>query len=684
MSRIFPVNGPLLSRRHFTTAMAATGAFALAPWPPRPTLAAPANPQVLRGTEFALDIGPVPLTIDGRQAMATGINGMVPAPTLVWREGDTLTLKVTNRLNEPSSIHWHGVRTPSPMDGVPGLSFRGIAPGETFTYRFPVHQSGTYWYHSHSMFQEQTGVYGSLVIVPRRGYAQAFDRDYVVVLSDWSFEKPDTIVSNLKQQSDYYNFGQRTLGTFIEDINKKGLAETVSDRLDWGTMRMDPTDILDVSGATYTYLINGQGPQSNWTALFKPGERVRLRFINASSMSIFDVRIPGLPLTVVQADGNDVVPVTVDTFRISVAETYDVIVQPPTASAFTIIAEVEDRTGFARGTLAPQAGMAGEIPPMDPRPLRTMADMGMGGMGHGGMSGMDMGAAGSMPGMAHGAMSGMQHGSMPAMEHGGAMGGMQHGPASAMDHTTMGKGTMSGMDHNAMGKGATSSMPGMQHGAMSGMQMGSMPAMEHGAVMSGMQHAPAPAMDHATTGKGAMPGMDHAASGSMSPQVFEGPVGVDNVAMEPTERLNSAGEGFPPGRRGLSYADLRALKPGADPRPPSREITLHLTGNMQRFIWGFDGKKFSEAGPIELKRGERVRIILINDTMMEHPIHLHGLWSELDNGQGEYRPYKHTINVKPGEKLSYLVTADEPGRWAFHCHLLYHMEMGMFREVHVA
>jgi CopA family copper-resistance protein len=644
MSPLPPLPGPLLTRRRFTQVLVAGSAFALAPWSLHRALAASASAQVLHGTEFTLEIGPVPLAIDGKRAMATGINGMVPAPTLVWREGDTLTLKVTNRLAEPSSIHWNGVRTPSLMDGVPGLSFRGIAPGETFTYRFPVHQSGTYWYHSHSMFQEQTGVYGSLVIVPRQGYAQAFDRDYVVVLSDWSFENPESIVSNLKQQSDYYNFRQRTLGTFIEDVNKKGLAETVSDRLEWGTMRMDPTDILDVSGATYTYLINGQGPQSNWTALFEPGERVRLRFINASSMSIFDVQIPGLPMSVVQADGNDVVPVTVDAFRISVAETYDVIVQPPDARAFTIFAEVEDRTGFARGTLAPQAGMAGEIPPMDPRPQRTMADMGMGGMGHGGMSGMDMGSAGSMPGMEHGAVA----------------------------------------------KGATSGMPSMQHGAMSSMQHGSMPGMDHG-TMSGMQHGPAPAMDHATMGKPAMPGMDHATSGSMShgamsgsPQVFEGPVGVDNVAMEPTERLNSAGEGFPPGRRVLSYADLRALKPGADPRPPSHEITLHLTGNMQRFIWGFDGKKFSEAGPIELKRGERVRITLINDTMMEHPIHLHGLWSELDNGQGEYRPYKHTINVKPGEKLSYLVTADEPGRWAFHCHLLYHMEMGMFREVHVA
>jgi CopA family copper-resistance protein len=576
---------PALTRRCFMRGAAAVGALSCVPWPLR-ALAALNRAPVLSGTEFQLEIGAVPLNIGGRQATAIGVNGQVPAPILRWREGDTLTLAVTNRLSEPSSIHWHGIRTPSPMDGVPGLSFHGIAPGETFVYRFPVPQSGTYWYHSHSMFQEQMGVYGAIVIPPKAGYSQAFDRDYVVLLSDWSFEPPETIVSNLKFQSDYYNFHQRTLGTFIEDVEKKGLATTVADRLEWGKMRMSPTDILDVSGATYTYLINGQPPGANWTALFRPGERVRLRFINGSSMSIFDVRIDGLPITVVQADGNDVEPVTVDEFRISVAETYDVIVQPKADRAYTIFVQAEDRTGYARGTLAPRPGMAAPIPPMDPRPMRTMADMGMGGMDHGSMSGMKM-----------------DHGSMPGMDHG--------------------------------------AMPGMNHGSMTGMEA------------------------------------------SPEAKKLQGSVGVDNVAMMPTERLKSAGEGFPPGRRVLTYADLRATRPGTDPRPPSRGITLHLTGNMERFIWGFDGKKFSEAEPIMLQRGERVRFVLINDTMMEHPIHLHGLWSELDNGHGEYRPYKHTINVKPGEKLSYLVSADTPGRWAFHCHLLYHMEMGMFREVRV-
>jgi len=590
---------PPLTRRRFMQGAAAAGALSLIPFPLRRSLAAPA--PVLSGTEFSLEIGTVPLTINGRQAAATGVNGQVPAPILRWREGDTVTLAVTNRLSEPSSIHWHGVRTPSPMDGVPGLSFSGIAPGETFVYRFPVHQSGTYWYHSHSMFQEQTGLYGAIVIAPMAGYAQAFDRDYVVFLSDWSFEPPETIISNLKFQSNYYNYGQRTLGTFLDDAQRKDFADTVADRLEWGKMRMSPTDILDVSGATYTYLINGQPSGANWTALFRPGERVRLRFINGSSMSIFDVRIDGLPMTVVQADGNDVVPVTVDEFRISVAETYDVIVQPTAGRAYTIFAQAEDRTGYARGTLAPRPGMAAAIPPMNPRPMRTMTDMGMGGMDHGSMSGMTMDQARPMSGMDQGTMPGMNHGSMPAMQ-------MGHGPMSDM---------------------------------------------------SAMEASP-------------------------EAKTLRGTVGVDNVAMMPTERLQSAGEGFPPGRRVLTYADLRATKPGSDPRPPTHEITLHLTGNMERFIWGFDGKKFSEAGPIQLKRGDRVRFVLINDTMMEHPIHLHGLWSELENGHGEYRPYKHTINVKPGERLSYLVTADVPGRWAFHCHLLYHMETGMFREVHVA
>lgn len=625
------LNGPAISRRRFVQGLAAAGTLAALPFPLRQALAATKAAPLLEGSDFALEIGPVPVNMTGRTRMAVGVNGQVPAPILRWREGDTVTLAVTNRLPETSSIHWHGILLPTEMDGVPGLSFNGIAPGETFTYRFPVRQSGTFWYHSHSGFQEQSGLYGSIVIEPRAGYAQNFDRDYVVLLSDWSDEAPETIVSNLKFQSDYYNFGQRTVGTFFADARDKGLAATVSDRIEWGKMRMTPTDILDVSGATYTYLVNGKPPAANWTGIFRPGERVRLRFINGSAMSIFDVRIPGLKLSVVQADGNDVAPVGVDELRIGTAETYDVIVTPTAAEAYTIFAQAADRSGYARGTLAPRAGMAGVIPPLDPRPLRTMADMGM---DHGAMSGMSGMDHSNMPGMqpGGGAMPGMDHGAMPGMQHGGGVSGNSMPPMAGMDHSSM-----PGMDHSKMQGGNTGGMP-----------MGTMPMM------------------------------------GAAPELKTG-VEIDNVAMMPKDRLGEAGIGLDGnGRRVLRYTDLRALKRGADPRPPSREIVLHLTGNMQRFIWGFDGKKFSEAERIHLSYGERVRIVLVNDTMMEHPIHLHGLWSELENGESDYRPYKHTILTKPGERLSFLVTADARGRWAFHCHLLYHMEMGMFREVHVA
>ena len=613
----------VLSRRRFVQGVALTGtALSL---PGRNAWAAPGSgaPAMLTGPDFDLAIGRTPVNMTGRRMMATGVNDSVPGPILRWREGETVTLNVSNRLRVPTSIHWHGIRSPAAMDGVPALSFAGIMPGETFSYRIPLHQSGTYWYHSHSGFQEQTGLYGAIIVEPRGGYAQPFDREYVVLLSDWSDTDPDEIVSNLKMQSDYYDFHQRTVGTFVADIRKDGLGSAIDDRLAWGRMRMSPTDIADVSGSTYTYLLNGQPPGANWSGLFRPGERIRLRFINGASMTFFDVRIPGLAMTVVSADGNDVEPVPVDEFRIGVAETYDVIVQPTADAAYTIFAQSEDRTGYARGTLATRAGMVGAIPPMDPRPMRSMADMGMSGMAMGGMKvGGDKaaGAGAKMPGMA---MSGA------------------------------GKG---GMDRPGMSMGSDP-MPGMPakgQGSMAG--------------MAGM------------TGTAGMT-PDKAGAGHK----LDGTVNVDNVAMTPIDRLSEPGDGLQNnGRRVLTYADLRATRPGADPRPPSREITLRLTGNMNRYIWGFDGKKFSQAEPIRLKLGERVRFTLINDTMMEHPIHLHGLWSELENGQGEYRPYKHTIIVQPSEKLSYLVTADAAGMWAYHCHLLYHMEMGMFRTVVVA
>jgi FtsP/CotA-like multicopper oxidase with cupredoxin domain len=632
------------------------------------------GPPVLSGNSFNLVVEQIPVNFTGRPSVATAVNGSVPAPILRWREGDTVTISVTNRLPVDTSIHWHGIRSPADMDGVPGLSFPGIAPDQTFVYRIPVKQHGTYWYHSHSRFQEQTGHYGPLIVDPVGKDPIEYDREHVIMLSDWTDESPETVLSNLKQQSGYYNYHERTVGTFFSDVRKEGLRATISDRLMWGRMNMNPTDILDVSGATYTYLINGQPPAANWTALFRPRERVRLRFINGSSMTIFDVRIPGLPMTVVQTDGNDLEPVTVDEFRISVAETYDVIVQPQDASAFTIFAQSMDRTGYARATLAPRSGMTATIPPMDPRPMRTMVDMGMGnkpGMNMGGKGGPEQN---QKTGSGTGNMAGMNIGAMP---------GMKMGPASP----------------------APSPAPGMKMKGMQGMEMGDMPGMGMTS-MPGMKREPAPTSKHSAAGMVRDAGSGYSAMPFPQPGpdttglpipttatrpappkpagLREGPQ-VDNIATMATGRLAEPGNGLNAnGRRVLTYADLRARYRGADSRPPGRDIELHLTGNMERFIWGFNGEKFSAAEPIRLKLGERVRIILVNDTMMEHPIHLHGLWSELENGNGELRPYKHTINVKPGERLSYLVSADTPGHWAYHCHLLYHMEAGMFRAVIVS
>jgi CopA family copper-resistance protein len=635
-----------ITRRRFVQGIAAGGllaAFDLYRWPSLALAAAdPAMPQ-LAGTSFDLAIQETPVNFSGTPAIATAVNGTVPGPILRWREGDTVTLSVTNRLEVTTSIHWHGIRAPADMDGVPGLSFAGIAPGETFVYRIPVRQSGTYWYHSHSGFQEQTGLYGPLIIDPRGADPIACDREYIAMLSDWTDDSPDRVFSNLKIESDYYNYGQRTVGTFISDTRKNGLGPTVSDRMLWNGMNMSPTDLSDVSGATYTYLLNGHSPQANWTALFHPHERVRLRFINGSAMSIFDVRIPGLPMTVVQTDGNDVEPVPVDEFRIAVAETYDVIVEPAAAAAFTIFAQALDRSGYARATLAPHPGMTTPVPSMDPRPILTMVDMGMG----------NMSAMGSGQGMGAEAGQGM-NGQMPA-----AMPGMP------------GMGGMTGNNGGMAGGG----------GAMNMRAAGTASVGRAPAYSTGTMPFPQPGPDTSppslwTPGATTVPARQIV--------LRKGPE-VDNVAKMPTERLNRPGTGLNHnGRRVLTYSDLRARYRGVDPRVPDRDIELHLTGNMERFIWGFDGKKFSDADPIRLRLGERVRFILINDTMMQHPIHLHGLWSELENGQGDLRPYKHTINVKPGERLSYLVSADTPGRWAYHCHLSYHMEAGMFREVIVS
>jgi len=618
-----------ISRRRFVQGLAAGGAVAALGWGGWQAFGETGQrqaPTTLTGKDFELNIDSLPVNFNGRHSVATAVNGSVPGPILKWREGDTVTVAVTNHLKVPTSIHWHAIRLPADMDGVPGLSFPGIAPGKTFLYRIPVVQSGTYWYHSHSRFQEQTGLLGALIVERREKDSIEFDKEYVVFLSDWTDTNPETIFSNLKQQSDYYNYHRLTLPNFFSEAKKKGLRPTISDRLAWARMNMSPTDISDVSGATYTYLLNGSTPNANWTGLFQAGERIRLRFINGSSMTFFDVRVPGVEMTVVQADGNDVEPVTVDEFRIGVAETYDVIVQPKDNAAYTIFAQPEDRSGYARGTLAPKLGITATVPPMDPRPMRTMMDMGnMAGMkmDNQNMAGMDMGH------MKMGADSAEQ---------------MQTGDQNQQ--------TMTGTE---MGS-STGTTPFPQPGP------NTMPIM--------------PVSRTANTEANLEP--------SNPVHMHVGPQ-VDNVPMRGSGRLNDPGAGLSGnGRRVLTYADLRARYRGVDGRPPTREIELHLSGNMDRYIWGFNGQKFSSAEPIELKLGERVRFVLINDTMMEHPIHLHGFWSELENGHGDFNPYKHTIIVKPAERVSYLVSADTPGHWAYHCHLLYHMEAGMFRTVVVS
>ena len=525
------------------------------------------------GLFFNLDINHTSLDIGGKDAHAITVNGTIPGPLIRLKEGQMTTMAVTNHLKEDTSIHWHGILLPPGMDGVPGVSFAGIRPGETFTYNFPVNQSGTYWYHSHSGLQEQLGHFGPLIIDPVEPDPFSYDREYVVMLSDWTFEDPLRVLAKLKKQSGYYNFQKRTVGDFFKDISEKGLGPAFAERKMWAKMRMSPTDIADITGYTYTYLMNGRAPASNWTGLFRPGEKIRLRIINAATMTFFDFRIPGLKMTVVQADGQNVQPVTVDEFRIGVAETYDVIVEPGEDRAYTIFAETMDRSGFAAGTLTPREGMTAPLPERRKRPVLSMADMGMAGMDMKGMDGMkDM-------------KMDMKSEPVPIKKHGPD----KHGPGNSM---------IAEMPRNRLGD------PG---------------------------------------------------------------VGLENT-----------------GTRVLVYNDLRSIAPGYDKRAPEREIELHLTGNMERYMWSFDGKKFSEAkGPIEFRNGERLRLTMINDTMMSHPIHLHGMWMELDNGAGEFRPRKHTVNVKPAEQLSVIISVDAPGNWAFHCHLLYHMYMGMFRIVSV-
>ncbi|WP_324830003.1 copper resistance system multicopper oxidase [Pseudomonas saxonica] len=629
------------SRRTFVKGLAAggiLGGFGL--WrTPVWAVTSPGLQSVLTGNEFDLFIGETPVNITGSPRTAMTINGSLPGPLLRWREGETVTLRVKNRLDQDTSIHWHGIILPANMDGVPGLSFHGIAPDGMYEYKFKVHQNGTYWYHSHSGFQEQVGVYGPIVIDSKEPEPFQYNRDYVVMLSDWTDEDPGRVLAKLKKQSDYYNHHKRTVGDFIDDVSQKGWSATVANRKMWAEMKMNPTDLSDVSGDTYTYLMNGQAPNGNWTGIFKPGEKLRLRFINGSAMSYFDVRIPGLKMTVVAADGQHVKPVSVDEFRIAVAETYDVIVEPVSEEAYTIFAQSMDRTGYARGTLAVREGLKAPVPAIDPRPLLTMDDMGMGGMAgmdHGSMAGMDGGAMkqGDMSGMA-----GMDHSKMTGMDQ-GDMSGM-----SGMDHSKM-----TGMDPGDM-----SGMAGMDHSKMAGMDQGDMSGM---AGMGGEMQS-------------------HPASETNNPLV-------DGQAMSATPKLNDPGIGLRNnGRRVLTYSDLKSTFQDPDGREPNRTIELHLTGHMEKFSWSFNGIKFADAEPLRLKYGERLRITLVNDTMMTHPIHLHGMWSDLEDENGNFMVRKHTIDMPPGTKRSYRVTADALGRWAYHCHLMFHMEMGMFREVRV-
>ncbi|WP_019406715.1 copper resistance system multicopper oxidase [Stutzerimonas stutzeri] len=577
------------SRRTFVKSLAAGGAFAgLGLWrQPVWALTSPGQPTVLSGSQFDLTIDSMNVDFTGRRRTAMAINGSIPGPLLRWREGDTVTLRVRNRLPQETSIHWHGILLPANMDGVPGFSFAGIAPDGIYEYRFKVKQSGTYWYHSHSGFQEQLGVYGPLIIDPEEPEPFAYERDYVVFLSDWTDESPARVLAKLKKQADYYNQGRRTVGDFINDVADQGWRKTFSDRWAWAKMNMSPTDLADVSGATYTYLLNGQAPDANWTGLFRPGERIRLRLINGSAMSYFDFRIPGLKLTVVAADGQNIEPVTVDEIRLAVAETYDVIVEPDgSQDAYTLFAQAMDRSGYARGTLAVREGLQAPVPNPDPRPELTMDDMG-------------------------------------------------HG------------------DHAAHGQAAAT--PAQGHDADAG--HGGHGAMDHGSDGSGMQA--------------------HPASETNNPLV-------DMQTMMPVAKLDDAGIGLRDnGRRVLTYADLRSAFADPDGREPGRTIELHLTGHMERFSWSFDGIPFADAEPIRLRYGERVRFVLVNDTMMHHPIHLHGLWSDLEDEHGDFLVRKHTIDMPPGSKRSYRVTADALGRWAYHCHMLMHMDLGMFREVRV-
>ncbi len=673
-----------LSRRQFVTGLSAGsvalgGALGLGLHSGLSFGASPkrSSPQILRGNQFDLNIGYQPANFTGKERIATTVNGLLPAPVLRWKEGERVTLRVKNNLAHDSSIHWHGMILPSNMDGVPGLSFAGIKPGETYEYQFDVNQSGTYWYHSHSGFQEQTGVYGAIVIDPKESDPVAYDRDHVVVLSDWTDEVPERVYAKLKKMSHYYNFRERTAGDLARDIKNKGVKATWQEREMWNQMRMSETDISDVTGYTYTFLMNGMTPEDGWRALFNKGEKVRLRFVNAAAMTIFDVRIPGLKMTVVASDGQNIEPVSVDEFRIGVAETYDVVVEPSANSAYSIFAQSIDRSGYTRGVLTPDLSWDAEIPAMDYAPILAHRDMGMAHGSHNAEG--SQGAKGSQG--AHGSHSG--GGTHDGHSQRGNTGSVDHSQHGAMNHGNMDHSQHAGMNHGNMDH---SQHGGMNHGNMDHSQHAGMSHSTDNSQHSGMDHSN---MNHSMNHGG--PKLGKAGFGTNSEiqhaKTEYGPH-VDMRAEMMQNGINDPGIGLRDhqqryGRKVLTYADIRNLTPTLDRREPEREIQLHLTGNMNRYMWSINGIKFADAEPLQLKYGERVRIVLVNDTMMTHPIHLHGVWSEVETNEPNYIPRKHTVLVHPGSSISYLVTADAKGKWAYHCHLLYHMP-GMMREVHIS
>lgn len=587
------------ARRRFVQGLALGGAMTgLGLRPGVAEAAAMLRMPQLSGTHFDLRVRETLVNYTGKTRPAVTINDALPAPLLRWKQGSTVTLRVRNELPRGSihgpqaSIHWHGILLPANMDGVPGFSFDGIQPGESYLYRFRVKQAGTYWYHSHSGFQEQGGLYGPLIIDPIEPEPFTYQRDYVVMLSDWTDMNPADLFARLKKMASFDNVYQRTAGDFLRDTSRHGLAAVLQDRGAWGRMRMTPTDLSDVNANTYTYLLNGMTSLGNWTGIFRAGEKIRLRFINGSAMTHFDVRIPGVKMTVVAVDGQYVHPLTVDELRIAAAETFDVIVQPAGQDAFTIFAQDLARTGHVSGTLAVREGLRAPVPAIDPRPLLTMADMG-------------------------------------------------HG-----DH------------HQAKDMQGASGTPDNQ----------GMPAQRADAHAGHMGH----------------PGMDHAADMQTHPPSETSNPLVDMQAMTPAPRLDDPGIGLRGnGRIVATYADLKSAFGDPDGREPGRTVELHLTGHMEKFAWSFDGIKFAQAEPLRMTYGERMRIVLVNDTMMSHPIHLHALWSDLEDEAGNFHLRKHTVDMPPGTRRSYRVRADALGRWAYHCHLFFHMEAGMFREVRV-